>query len=100
MGPKLIEFDAAKYLDTDEGIEEFMLAAFETGDPAFIARSLGVVAKARNMSKLAREVGMSRSALYRALSGEGNPEFGTIAKVMRALGFQLSVSLSGDRDAA
>lgn len=104
MVPELREFDASKYLDTDEGIEEFLLAAFETGDPAFIARSLGVVAKARNMSKLAREVGMSRSALYRALSGEGNPEFGTIAKVMRALGFQLTVSLadasSNDRDAA
>jgi probable addiction module antidote protein len=93
-------FDPSEFLDSEEGIEEFMLAAFETRDPAYIAKSLGVVAKARNMSKLAKEVGMSRSALYRALSGEGNPEFATIAKVMRALGLELSVSLSRERDAA
>lgn len=99
MSLKLREFDPVEYLDTEEGIEEFMLAAFETGDPAFIAKSLGVVAKTRNISKLAREVGMSRSALYRALSGEGNPEFATIAKVMHALGMELTVSLSS-RDAA
>lgn len=100
MSRELREFDAAKYLDTDEGIEEFMVAAFETGDPAFIARCLGIVAKARNMSRLAKEVGMSRSALYRALSGEGNPEFATIAKVMRALGLQMTASLADSRDAA
>jgi probable addiction module antidote protein len=83
-------FDAAEGLDTEEEIEEFIAAAFETEDPAFIAKALGTVARARSMSKLAEEIGMSRPALYRALSGEGNPEFATIAKVMRALGLKLA----------
>jgi probable addiction module antidote protein len=83
-------FDASEYLDTEEGIEEFMIAAFETSDPAFIAKCLGVVAKARNMTHLASDIGMSRSALYKALSGEGNPEFSTIMKVMGALGLKVT----------
>jgi probable addiction module antidote protein len=90
MAIKVAPFDAAEGLDTEEEIEEFIAAAFETEDPAFIAKCLGVVARARSMSKLADEVGMSRPALYRALSGEGNPEFATIAKVMRALGLRLA----------
>ena len=87
---KFTRFDASEYLDTEEGIEEFMIAAFETGDPAFIAKSLGVVAKARNMTHLANDTGMSRSALYKALSGEGNPEFSTIMRVMGALGLRVT----------
>ena len=87
---KFTIFDASEYLDTEEGIEEFMIAAFETGDPAFIAKSLGIVAKARNMTQLANDTGMSRSALYKALSGDGNPEFSTIMKVMGALGLRVS----------
>jgi probable addiction module antidote protein len=90
MALKTAPFDAAEVLDTEEAIEEFLAAAFETEDPAFIARALGTVARARNMSRLAEEIGMSRPALYRALSGEGNPEFATIAKVMRALGLKLA----------
>jgi probable addiction module antidote protein len=87
---KTAPFDAAEVLDTEDAIEEFVVAAFETEDPAFIAQALGTVARARNMSKLADEIGMSRPALYRALSGKGNPEFATIAKVMRALGLRLT----------
>jgi len=90
MDSKTAPFDAAEVLDTEDAIEEFVAAAFETEDPAFIARALGTVARARNMSKLADEIGMSRPALYRALSGKGNPEFATIAKVMRALGLKLA----------
>ena len=93
-------FDAAEYLDDDEAIEEFLAAAFESGEPAFIARSVGVVARARNMSKLARDVGMSRAALYKALSGEGNPEFGTIMKVLDALGIRLSARVIADEKSA
>lgn len=100
MTPQTRLFDAAEMLDSEEAIEEFLLAAFETEDPAFIAKSLGVIAKAQNMSELARNVGMSRAALYKALSGEGNPEFATIIKVMKALGLGLApVSLS-DKTAA
>jgi probable addiction module antidote protein len=65
--PQFSRFDASEYFDTEEGIEEFMIAAFETGDPAFIAKSLAVVARARYMTRLAGLTGMSRSALYEAL---------------------------------
>ena len=101
MGLNTVPFDAAKYLDTDEAVEEFLTAAFETGEAAFIAKSLGIVARAQNMSKLARDVGMSRAALYKALSGEGNPEFGTIMKVLDALGIRLSPTVTtAERSAA
>jgi probable addiction module antidote protein len=90
MALKTAPFDAAEVLDTEEAIEEFIAAAFDTEDPAFIAKALGIVARARNMSKLAEEIGMSRPALYRALSGTGNPEFATITKVMHALGLRMT----------
>ena len=90
MALKTAPFDAAEVLDTEEAIEEYIAAAFETEDPAFIAKALGTVARARNMSKLAEKIGMSRPALYRALSGKGNPEFATITKVMHALGLKLA----------
>jgi probable addiction module antidote protein len=100
MAVKTAPFDPAEVLDTEEAIEEYVAAAFETDDPAFIARALGTVARARNMSKLAEEIGMSRPALYRALSGTGNPEFATIAKVMRALGLKLTPVKSRAKPAA
>lgn len=75
--------------DTDNP-DSYIAAAFETDDPSSIARALGEVARTRNMSKLAKDVGMNRSALYRALSGEGNPEFATILKVVKALGLKLT----------
>lgn len=78
-------WDSAEVLDTPEAIEEYLTAAFETDDPVFIAKALGVVARARNMSELARDVGMTRAALYRAFNGETSPEFATIMKIMHAL---------------
>lgn len=101
MGLTVKPFDAAEYLDSDESIEEFLAAAFEEGDPVFIAKCVGIVARARNMSQLARDAGMSRSALYKALSGEGNPEFASIMKILDALGVKLSAKLvSKSSDAA
>jgi probable addiction module antidote protein len=85
-------FDAAEALDTPEAIEAFLEDAFETEDPAFIAHALGVVARVKGISKLAEETGLTRQSLYKALSGEGNPEFGTILKVAHALGFRLTTS--------
>jgi probable addiction module antidote protein len=85
-------FDPAEYLDTDEGIAAYMTDALECGDAAFVADALGVVARARGMSEVAREAGVSRESLYRALSVDGNPEFSTILRVIRALGLQLSVT--------
>ncbi|MDX3929024.1 MAG: putative addiction module antidote protein [Shinella sp.] len=93
-------FDAAEYLNSEEDIQEFMTAAFESGDPAHIAKCLGIIARARNMSQLARDVGMTRAALYRALSGEGNPEFATIVKVLNALGIGITPVLKAPDAAA
>jgi probable addiction module antidote protein len=82
-------FDAAEVLDTPEAIEAFLEDAFESDDPAFITHALGIVARAKGMSQLAAETGLSRQALYKALSAEGHPEFGTVLKVANALGFRL-----------
>jgi probable addiction module antidote protein len=92
-------FDASSYLESEEDIQAFLLEAFDSGDPAFIAKCLGIVAKARNMSRIARDTGLTRQALYKALSGEGRPEFGTILKVARALGYEVTVK-PGQQDAA
>ncbi len=67
-----------------------MSEALESNDPAFVADALGVIARARGMSEVAREAGLSRESLYRALSVDGNPEFATVLRVVRALGLQLS----------
>jgi probable addiction module antidote protein len=83
-------FDPAEYLDDDEAIAVYMSDALESGDPSFVADALGVVARARGMSDIARKIGMSRESLYRALSAEGNPEFATVLRVVEALGLQLS----------
>lgn len=82
-------FDAAELLDSEEAISLYLAALLEEGNAKAFAAGLGDVARARGMSQVARDAGMSRESLYRALSGEGNPEFGTILKVMRALGLKL-----------
>lgn len=85
-------YDSADYLKNEEDIAAYMEAVMEEGgdDPAFIAHALGAVARARNMTQLARDTGMTREGLYKALSGEGNPSFATVMKVARALGLQMS----------
>lgn len=93
-------FDAAHYLDSDEVIQEFLNATCEDGTPNEIARALGTIARARNMTKLAQQTGLSRQALYKALSGEGNPEFATIVKVAQALGLRLSFVAADDTQTA
>ena len=86
-------YDSADYLKTEEDIAAYLEAVMdESGDdPASIARALGVVARARNMTALAREVGMSRVGLSKALSGEGNPTLSTVMKVAKALGLKVSI---------
>ncbi|MBI3672762.1 MAG: putative addiction module antidote protein, partial [Rhizobiales bacterium] len=75
MPLKTKPFDPAAYLRTDAARAAYMTEALETGDAAFIADAVGVLARARGMSKVAKEAGLSRESLYRALSPEGNPEF-------------------------
>jgi probable addiction module antidote protein len=88
---KTTRWDSAQHLKTDEDMIAYLDACLaEAGDdPAFIAHALGVIARAKGMSQLARDTGLGRESLYKALSGEGNPSFGTILKVMHALGVRL-----------
>lgn len=90
---ELRRWDSAEHLKSEEDIALYIDACFEEAgdDAAFIARALGTVARARGMSQLARETGLGRESLYKALSGEGNPSFATILKVMQALGLQARV---------
>jgi probable addiction module antidote protein len=88
---KFSRYDTVDYLQTEEDIAAYLEAVAEEGDPALIAAALGDIARARNISQLARDVGMSREGLYKALSGEGNPTFSTITKVANALGLRFSV---------
>lgn len=84
-------WDPAEHLDSEEKIALYLDAAFEDGDAAVIAAALGDIARAKGMSQVAREAGLSRENLYRALSSEGHPEFATVMKVIRTLGFELAV---------
>lgn len=86
-------YDTADYLETEADIAAYLEAVMEEGgdNPAYIARALGTVARARNMSALANEVGMSRVGLNKALSGEGNPTLATVMKVTKALGLKVSI---------
>ena len=94
MTEKFTRWDSAEFLKTEEDIGYYLEACMEKAgdDPAFIAKALGTIARARGMSQVARDAGLSRESLYRALSGEGNPEFGTILKVAKALGLKLHIS--------
>jgi probable addiction module antidote protein len=73
----------------------YLEAALQEGDPALIAAALGDIARAKGMSQIARDAGLGRESLYKALSAEGNPEFATIIKVIAALGLQLHAAPSG-----
>ncbi len=90
-------WDAADYLETKEDIALYLEAAFEDGDPGLIAAALGDIARAQGMTKVAAEAGVGRESLYKALSPDGNPEFATVLKVMRALGLRLHASASTTR---
>lgn len=83
-------FDPAAYLDTPEAVATYLSEALETGDSQFIADALGVVARARGMSEVARQAGLSRESLYRGLSDAGNPALGTVLRVVEALGLKLT----------
>ena len=90
---KTIPWDAADYLKTDADIANYLEAAFEDGDSSLVAAALGDVARAKGMSQVAQTAGLGRESLYKALSPEGNPEFATVLKVIRALGLKLKVAV-------
>ncbi len=91
MALKLRKWDSAEHLKTEEDVALYFEACLEQAgdDAAFIAKALGNLARARGMTQLAKETGMGRESLYKALSGAGNPSFATILKVTRALGLRL-----------
>ena len=89
---RFARYDSADYLKTAEDVAEYLVAAFEEAgdDAAYMAHVIGVAARAHGgMTKLARETGISRAGLHKALSKDGNPSFDTIVKSMRALGVRL-----------
>ena len=96
MTVALKRWDSAEHLQTEQDIQLYLEACFEEAgdDAAFIAKALGNVAKARSMTQLAKDTGLGRESLYKALSGEGNPSFGTILKVINALGLKLHIDVA------
>ena len=88
---KTTRYDVAEHLRTPEEMTAYLEACLEeaNGDAAFIAKALGDIARARGMSQVARDSGLSRESLYKALSGERSPDFDTVLKVVRALGIRL-----------
>lgn len=93
MALKTTPWDSAEYLKTESDITAYLDACFEEAgdDPAFLVHALGVAARARNMSQLARDTGLTREGLYKALSSDGNPSFGTVLKVADAMGYRFAL---------
>lgn len=90
MADTLTTYDPAAALVDDEEIAVFMAEAFETGDAAYIAKALGIVARAKGMTEISRKTGLSREQLYRSFSERGNPTLKTTLAVMRALGVEMT----------
>jgi len=94
-------FDAARYLENDEAIAEYISEALLTCDTDAITQAIGVAAKARGMTQIAEHAGLSHESLYKALSGDGNPQFETIFRVLAALGLRLRAEpADADKQAA
>jgi len=89
---KTTPFDVAEYIDTPEDAAYLVADAIESGHAGHIANTLGIIARARGMSEIARQVGMSRTTLYASLSDKGNPSLDTLLKVAKALQMKLTIS--------
>ena len=89
-------YDTADYLKSEADVVAYLEACMDEAgdDPAFIAQALGTIARARGMSRLARKTGLTREGLYKALSKDSNPSFGTVLKVMRALGLKFTPEIA------
>ena len=92
-------WDPAEHLKSDEDMAAYLEAALEEGDSNLVAAALGDIARAKGMSQVAREAGLGRESLYKALSPSGNPEFATILKVVAALGLQLHAAPASAKSA-
>lgn len=85
-------FDASKYLDTDEAINDYLAIALEDGDTKTVQVILRDIARAHGMTQLAKETQLNRESLYKSLSKEGNPSFASITKIMKTLGLKMTLS--------
>lgn len=85
-------WDASEYLETEEDMAAYLNAALEDGNTSVITAALGDVARAKGMTQLSKETGITRDGLYKALSPTGNPSFDTVQKVVRAFGLKLDVA--------
>ena len=94
MPLETMKWDAAEHLETPEDIALYLEAAFEEGDPTLITVALGDVARAKGMTKVAREAGVTRETLYKALSERGDPKLTTLLGIIKALGLHLSLKTS------
>jgi len=92
MALKTTRWDVADIMKTKEAIAAYLDAVLEDGDPELLKDALGAIARSKGMTNIAKEAGLGRSSLYRALSPDGNPEFATVASVLKALGLRLSVA--------
>lgn len=92
---KLHAFDAARYLANDEAIVEYMAAVLETEDPDLLLLALGDIARAKGMAQVAKDAGLGRESLYKALTPGAKPRFDTVMKVARALGVKLTAQPAG-----
>lgn len=97
MAIETTPFDAAEFLGDADSQAELLADAFESGNATYIAQALGVVARARGMSEIAREAGVTREALYKALSDRGDPKLSTLLGVARALGVKLTATPLADK---
>ena len=86
---KTTRWDPADHFNSEDDMVAYLEAALEDGDPALVAAALGDIARAKGMTQVAKDAGLGRESLYKALSPAGNPEFATILKVVSALGLQL-----------
>lgn len=91
---KTLVWDAAAHLETEDDMVAYLEAALLEGDSALVAAALGDIARAHGMVEVARKTGLGRESLYKALSQHGNPAFGTVLKVVKALGLELHASRS------
>lgn len=89
---ELTRFDAVDFLDSDEVIVEYLNAALREDDPKYFAKALGNIARAKGMSSISEESGLGRQALYRALSGEGNPRIDTLFRVLDTLNLRIAIT--------
>src|SRR3990172_10478304 len=91
------QWDVAEHLETDDDMAAYLEAALEEGDASLVAAALGDIARAKGIAQIARETGLGRESLYKALAPEGNPEFATVLKDVRALGLRLHASTAHGR---